>query len=86
MADRELERRILETLGREDMLFRDLLRHVPEVSPLSVKLALDRLEKENQVTRFVRDGAQFFGLLREENRGGKGPPKRSRADELKYPA
>ncbi len=63
MADRELERRILETLGKEGMLFRDLLRHMPEASPLSVKLALDKLEKENQVTRFVRDGAQFFSSL-----------------------
>ncbi len=45
------------------MLFRDLLKHVPEASPLSVKLALDKLEKDNQVTRFVRDGAQFFGSL-----------------------
>ncbi len=57
-----LEEIILGELGRGEMTFKDLLKKMPGVAPLAVKLALDSLEKEAKVTKFVSNDRYLFGL------------------------
>jgi len=46
------------------LTFRELLRSVPEARPLSIKLALDRLEKDGRVVRLVHDGKYIWDVAR----------------------
>jgi hypothetical protein len=64
MNGNELDRKILEILKRREMMFRDLLKELPGEKPLSVKLALDRLEARGEVTGLVREGRFNFAVSR----------------------
>ncbi len=61
-AKEDLKEILLDELGKGEMTFRDLLKKIPDAAPLSVKLALDTLEKEAKVTKFVRNDRYLFGL------------------------
>ena len=63
MAEREFDEKIFEILGAKGLTFSDLLKRVPEARPLSMKLALDRLEKGGRVTRVVRDGKYTWDVV-----------------------
>src|SRR5712691_12179802 len=54
LAERELDEKILGILEAKGLSFSELLKRVPEARPLSVKLALDRLEKDGKAIRLVR--------------------------------
>src|SRR5439155_20161138 len=64
LADRELDEKILRILEVKGLTFRELLRSVPEARPLSIKLALDRLEKDGRVVRLVHDGKYIWDVAR----------------------
>src|SRR3989442_15438031 len=49
LADREIDEKIFEILEAKGLMFSELLKRVPEARPLSIKLALDRLEKDGRV-------------------------------------
>ncbi len=60
MNEHGLDRKILEMLRAREMMFKELLKELPGEKPLSVKLALDRLEAEGEVTGLVRGGRFNF--------------------------
>ena len=64
MADREIDEKIFEILEAKGLTFSELLKRVPEARPLSIKLALDRLEKDGRVTRLVRDGKYTWDVVK----------------------
>ena len=64
MADRELDEKIFEILETKGLTFSELLKGVPEARPLSVKLALDRLEKGGRVIRLVHDGKYIWDVVK----------------------
>jgi len=66
LDETELEQKILEAVKGGGIIFRDLLKKVPEERPLTVKLALDSLERNGEVSRFVEDGRYLFGIAREK--------------------
>ena len=64
MADRELDEKIFGILEAKGLTFSELLKREPEAKPLSVKLALDRLEKDGRVIRLVRDGKYTWDVVK----------------------
>ena len=64
MADRELDEKIFGILEAKGLTFSELLKSVPEARPLSIKLALDRLEKGGRVTRLVHDGKYIWDVVK----------------------
>ena len=64
MGDRELDERIFGILEAKGLTFSELLKSVPEASPLSIKLALDGLEKGGRVIRLVHDGRYIWDVAK----------------------
>ena len=64
LADRELDEKIFGILEAKGLTFSELLKREPEARPLSVKLALDRLEKDGRVIRLVRDGKYTWDIVK----------------------
>jgi len=62
LGGQDLDSRILEALKGDEQLFKDILKKMPNVRPLIVKLALDELEREGRVRKFIKEGRYFFGL------------------------
>jgi DNA-binding HxlR family transcriptional regulator len=57
-----LEEIISDELRKGEMTFRGLLKKLPSVAPLTLKLALDALEEKGRVTKFINDDRYLFGL------------------------
>ena len=64
MADRELDEKIFGILEVKGLTFSELLKRVQEERPLSIKLALDRLEKDERVMRVVREGKYTWDAVK----------------------
>jgi DNA-binding HxlR family transcriptional regulator len=59
---RNLEEIISDELRNGEMTFRDLLKKIPGVTPLTLKLALDALEEKGKLTKFIKNDRYLFGL------------------------
>jgi hypothetical protein len=64
LAERELDEKILGILEARGSTFSELLKRVQEERPLSMKLALDRLEKDGRVIRIVREGKYTWDVVK----------------------
>ena len=64
MADRDLDEKIFVILEAKGLTFSELLKSVPEARPLSIKLALDGLEKGGRVIRLVNDGKYIWDVAK----------------------